>query len=56
MKKFTALFYFRDAAGQLQSRFLKFELSSLAAAKRLANEAKQPTERLVYVEQDKEVA
>lgn len=50
MKKFVALYYFRDSTRQLQSRFMRFESASMAAAKRHGKAERQPEERLVSVE------
>ncbi|MDE2102889.1 MAG: hypothetical protein KGL39_36935 [Patescibacteria group bacterium] len=50
MKKFVALYYYRDAANELQSRFHHFETTSMAKAKAYAKASRQPSERLVSVE------
>ena len=50
MKKFVALYFFRDSSLKLQERRLNFEAPSMAAAKRYAKAERQPEERLVLVE------
>ncbi|MDE2104496.1 MAG: hypothetical protein KGL39_45090 [Patescibacteria group bacterium] len=50
MKKFVALYYYRDSANELQSRFHHFETTSMAKAKAHAKAGRQPNERLVSVE------
>lgn len=47
---FVALYYYRDARNELQSRFMRFEAKSMAAAKRHGQAERQPDERLVSVE------
>jgi hypothetical protein len=50
-KNYTALYYYRDTNGQLQSRFMDFEAQSMASAKRAAKNNCLPNERLVYVQE-----
>jgi hypothetical protein len=50
MKKYVALYYHRDSSLQLQSRFMRFEAPSMAAAKIAGKAERQPDERLVSVE------
>jgi len=52
MKRFVALYYYRDANRELQSRFMDFDAPSMAAAKRHGKAERQPDERLVCVELD----